>query len=255
MHLLYEKKGHVAILTMNRPECLNALSISLLQEMEHAWIEFRDDKDLWVAILTGAGDKAFSAGADLKEIAQLSQEERKRTIRPGGIHKGLKVWKPIIAAVNGLALGGGTELALACDIRIASQKAVFGLTEVSLGVIPAGGGTQRLPRLIPLSKAMEMILAAKRINAQEAWELGLVSRVVAPMDLMDEALTLAQKICEHAPLAVRAAKRAIMEGLDLSLEEGLRLESELVRALRETEDAIEGPRAFAEKRKPKFQGK
>lgn len=255
MDVIVEKKDRVTWVTINRPETMNALSIAALKGLLTAWEDFRDDDGAWVAVLTGAGDKAFCAGADLKEVAGLSREERARMKRPGGIHKGLEIMKPIIAAVNGVAAGGGCELAMACDIRIASTTASLGLTEVNVGAIPGGGGTQRLPRLVPVGIAMEMVMTGRRITAEEALRWGLVNRVVPPEKLRGEAEALAAEICGKGPLAVRAVKEAVLRSLDLPLHEGLRFEGLLAQWIRTTEDAWEGPRAFAEKRKPRFTGK
>ena len=173
----------------------------------------------------------------------------------GGITRGLNIWKPIIAAINGFCLAGGLEMALACDLRVAAEHATFGLLEVSRGIIPGAGGTQRLPRMIPIAKAMEMILMAQRIDAQEALRLGLVNRVVPAAEVMPTALKMAEAILQNGPLAVRAAKEAIIRGLSMPLEEGLRLESVLQSYLLQTEDANEGPKAFAEKRKANFKAR
>ena len=188
-------------------------------------MDFRDDPNLWVGILTGAGEKAFSAGADLKTmipmLAKLSAIERREREEKfpglGGITRGLNIWKPIIAAINGLCLAGGLEMALSCDLRVAAEHATFGLMEVSRGIIPGAGGTQRLPRMIPIAKAMEMILMAQRIDAQEALRLGLVTRVVPLAELMPTAMKMAEAISQNAPLAVRAAKEAIIRGLSTTL--------------------------------------
>ncbi|MHA1210341.1 MAG: enoyl-CoA hydratase/isomerase family protein [Candidatus Freyarchaeota archaeon] len=173
----------------------------------------------------------------------------------GGITRNLEIWKPIIAAINGYCLAGGLEIALACDIRIASENAVFGLTEARLGIMPGAGGTQRLPRLIPLAKALEMMMLAERIDAQEALRIGLVNKVVPLPELMPTAMETAQRLCEMGPLAVRAIKKAVLRGLEMPLREGLMLEQYLAEPLRQSEDAKEGIRAFIEKRKPKFKGK
>lgn len=255
MTAIYEKKGKIAIITINRPEANNALNYQTLKEMEDAWNDFAADNNLWVAILTGSGEKAFCCGADLKEISAMSDEERRTTVRPPGIHKGIEIYKPIICGINGLAVGGGMELALASDIRIAAEGARFGLREVCVGLIPTGGGTQRLPRMVPWCKAMEILLTGKLIDAQEAFKIGLVNKVVPLSQLMDECLKYAEMICENAPLAVRSAKEAALKGLSLSLNEGMKLETQLSRKLRGTEDAKEGPKAFSEKRKPEFKGK
>jgi len=263
MPVLYEKKDKVAIITINRPEAMNAIDPETSEELSKAWLDFRDDPNLWVGILTGAGEKAFSAGADLKTmipmLSKLSAIERREREEKfpglGGITRGLNIWKPIIAAINGFCLAGGMEMALSCDLRVAAEHATFGLMEVSRGIIPGAGGTQRLPRMIPIAKAMEMILMAQRIDAQEALRLGLVNRVVPLAELMPTAMKMAEAISQNAPLAVRAAKEAIIRGLSTTLEEGLRLESVLQSYLLKTEDAVEGPKAFAEKRKPQFKAK
>ena len=263
MAVLFEKKERIAIITINRPEAMNSLDGETLDGLNKAWIEFRDDPDLWVAIITGAGQRAFCAGGDLKGLgdyySSITPVERREKAEKGpgvgGITRNLDIWKPIIAAINGHCLAGGLEIALACDIRIAAETATFGLTEVSRGIIPAAGGTQRLTRLISLAKSLEMILCADRIDAQEALKVGLVSRVVPVKDVMAEAIKTAERICQNAPLAVRAAKEAIYRGLDLPLAEGLRLEQFLAEPIRQTEDAKEGPKAFSEKRVPRFKGK
>lgn len=263
MAVVFERKERIAIITINRPEAMNSLDGETLEALNKAWIGFRDDPDLWVAIITGAGDKAFCAGADLKGLGEyfrsMTPIERRQKAENGpgfgGITRNLDIWKPIIAAINGHCLAGGLEIALACDIRIAAETATFGLTEVSWGIIPGAGGTQRLPRLISLAKSLEMILCAERIDAQEAMKIGLVSRVVPVKDVMSEAIKTAERICQNAPLAVRAAKEAIYRGLDLPLSEGLRLEQFLAEPIRQTEDAKEGPMAFSEKREPRFKGR
>lgn len=263
MGINYEKKGAIAYITINRPGKMNAIDRKTHEEFKRAWFDFRDNDDLLVAVLTGAGDKAFSAGADLKDwipfYKNLSPVERRIRAESmpgfGIITKNFRCWKPIIAAINGFCLAGGTEMALACDLKIASKDATFGLTEVRWGIIPGGGGTQRLPRAIPLCKAMEMILAAETIDANEAYRIGLVNKVVPNDQVLPVATELAEKICQMGPLAVRAAKACIIQGLDMSLEEGLRLEDHYSEYLFSTEDAEEGPKAFAEKRLPRFVGR
>jgi E-phenylitaconyl-CoA hydratase len=263
MAILYEKKGRIGLITINRPEAMNAIDPETTEELSKAWLDFREDPDLWVGILTGAGDKAFSAGADLKKLipflAKLSpiarREREEKFPGLGGITRGLNIWKPIIAAINGFCLAGGLEMALACDLRVAADHATFGLLEVSRGIIPGAGGTQRLPRMIPMAKAMEMILLAQRIDAQEALRLGLVNRVVPLPEVLPTAMKMAEAILQNGPLAVRAAKEAVLRGLSMTLEEGLRLECVLQSYLLTTEDAVEGPRAFAEKRKPQYKAR
>ena len=263
MVVKYEKQGKIAIITINRPEALNAINVEANDELNARWREFRDDPNLWVAVLTGTGEKAFSAGADLKSLvphaASLSAVERKerqdKGYSFGGITRYFTCWKPMIAAVNGFCIGGGLEMALACDIRLASENASFGLTEPRWGILPGGGGTQRLPRFVPLAVAMEMMLDAKIIDAQEALRVGLISKVLSQDKLFEEAIKLANSICEKGPLAVRAVKESVLRGLELPLEEGLHVEASLAQFLYSTEDAKEGPRAFAEKRKPNFKAK
>lgn len=263
MPIRFEKQERIALITIDRPEAHNAFDLELSRELAEAWIAFRDDPELWVAVVTGAGEKAFSAGADLRALGEFYrsltplQRRHRAETQPGftGLTRNLEVWKPIIAAVNGYCFGGGLELALACDIRIASENAQFGLTETSWGIIPGAGGTQRLPRVVPVGIALEMILTAKKIDAAEAYRIGLVNQVVPQAELMDAALNMANRICENAPLAVQTAKMAVWKGLDLSLDEGLRLENLLGEPLRQSEDVKEGIAAFAEKRKPKYQGK
>jgi enoyl-CoA hydratase/carnithine racemase len=259
----FDREGAVAILTIDRPEVRNALDFKTSDELVEAWRSFRDDDDLRVAILTGAGDRAFCAGADLRDVAEfyrsLTSAERLRRAEHepglGGISRNLEIDKPIVAAINGHCLAGGLEIALACDLRIASESASFGLPEVTRGIIPGAGGTQRLPRLIGPERALDLILTGRRIDAREAERIGLVTRVVPQGRLRDEAVALAKQIAENAPLAVRAAKAAVWRGLDLPLEEGLRLEQLLAEPVRQSEDAQEGPRAFLEKRKPEFKGR
>jgi len=225
-----------------------------VEELHTALVDFRDSAELWVAILTGAGQRAFSAGADLTKTIPRLLDPQQRWRQPETIMRGLDIWKPLIAAVNGLALGGGCELALACDLRIAAENASFGQPEVRWSIIPGWGGTQRLPRQVPYARAAEMVLMGRSISAQEALRIGLVSAVVPPDKLLPTAMEWAREICTLGPLGVRAAKEAMLRGMNMSLEAGLRLEQMLFENLRYTEDAREGPRAFAEKRKPVFKG-
>lgn len=260
MAILYQQDERVVTITIDRPQAMNSIDPDTHQELIEAWLRFRDDPEAWVAILTGAGEKAFSAGADLKKLIPQAFGGRDRgrghnDYGLGGITRGLEIWKPLIAAVNGHALAGGLELVLACDLRVAAEHATFGLTEVRWAIMPGAGGTQRLPRAVPLAKAMEMILMAETIGAAEAQRLGLVNAVVPLAELLPTARRWARTLCERGPLAVRAAKEAIVRGLSLPLADGLRLEAFLSGTLRGTEDAVEGPRAFAEKRKPVFKGR
>jgi enoyl-CoA hydratase/carnithine racemase len=252
----YEKEGRIAIFTINRPEVRNALNMETMRELQKVMTDFRDDPELWVGIVTGAGDKAFCGGADIKDTLPFMREHSRNVWSfPPSIMRGLELWKPLIAAINGMALGGGLELALACDIRIAADSARLGTTEVNLGLIPGWGGTQRLPRVIPWCKAAELLLMGRPIDAEEAYRIGLVNKVVPQAEVMATAREWAQVICNAAPLAVRSAKEAMLRGAAMTLEEGLRLESSLVAYVMDTEDFAEGTRAFVEKRKPNYKGK
>ncbi|MBI5481115.1 MAG: enoyl-CoA hydratase/isomerase family protein [Deltaproteobacteria bacterium] len=263
MSIRTERDGHLLVVTIDRPEARNALSMQMTRELCEAWRMLRDDAELRVAVLTGAGDKAFCAGADLKEIGAWYRsmtpiERRERAEREpglGGITRNLDPGKPVIAAINGHCLAGGLELALACDLRVAAGHATFGLPEVKRGIMPGAGGTQRLPRAVPLGAALEMLLSGDAIDAETALRVGLVNRVVPAAGLMDEARALAGRIAQCAPLAVQAARAAALRGLHLPLDEGLRLEQMHAEPLRHTEDAAEGIRAFAEKRTPEFRGR
>jgi len=250
MTILYAKEDKIATITVDRPEALNSLDPKGLEELADALIKFRDDPEVYVAIITGSGDRAFCAGADLKALIPVLT-----TYQPPAIIRRWEIWKPIIGAINGMALGGGHELALACDIRIASENATFGQPEVKWGILPGWGGTQRLPRLISQAKAAEMIMMGNTIDAKEAHRIGLVNEVVPLAELMPTAKKWAATICENAPLAVRAGKEAMIRGMGMSLDDGLRLECTLFDLMLRTEDGAEGPRAFAERRKPTYKGK
>jgi E-phenylitaconyl-CoA hydratase len=256
--VLFEAEGRMAVITINRPEAMNALNDAVRRGLSDAYTRFRDDPELWVAILTGVGERAFSAGADLVEMSRRKKEQFTDTFweftEPYPT-RGLDPGKPVIAAINGYCLAGGLELALACDIRIAAEHAQFGLTEVARGIIPGSGGTQRLPRLIGLGAALELMLTADRIPASEALRLGLVNRVVPASEVMTEARRLAARINQNAPLAVRAVREAATRGVQVPLDQGLRIEAFLSRIIRDTEDSREGPRAFAEKRPARFEGR
>jgi len=254
MALLYQKEDKIVTITLNRPEAMNTFDPETTTELSEAMIKFRDDPGAWVAIITGTGEKAFSAGADLKKLIPDAQAKGSTKNEPT-IARGLNIYKPFIAAINGLALGGGLELALACDIRIAAEHATFGVPEVKWNLIPGWGGTQRLPRMITRAKASEMLLMGITIDAKEAYRIGLVNIIVPLAELMSTAKAWALKICDNGPLSVRAAKEAMLSGLDTSLAEGLALEQVLIDQLIVTEDSKEGPRAFIEKRKPVYKGK
>jgi len=255
--LLYEKRDGLGYLTLNRPEKLNALNRKVMDELDACFRNFREDSEVKVVILTGAGEKAFAAGADIKELAELSPVEGKEFARRGqGVLDGIEnLGKPVIAAVNGFALGGGCELALACTLRIASETARFGQPEAKLGMIPGYAGTQRLPRLVGKGRALELLLSGEPIPAQEAYRLGLVNQVVEPQNLITAAEALARKIMVNAPLAVRFALEAVNHGLQMTQEEGQFLEATLFNLWCATEDMKEGTRAFLEKRPARFMGK
>ncbi len=256
-NLLTEDSGQVRILTMNRPEMMNAVNFDMLRELKSQVETIRFNKDIRVVILTGAGQKAFSAGADLKERTTLSELQVREfiyTIR-NLLTDIESLNKPVIAAVNGVALGGGTEVALASDLRIASLNASMGLTETRLAIIPGGGGTQRLPRLVGRGKAKELIFTGRRIDAKEALSIGLVNKICEPELLMDEAMKMAETICEAGPIAIEQAKYAIDAGMETDLYTGLAIESNAYWITIPTEDRLEGLAAFREKRKPVYKGK
>ena len=255
--LMYEKKENIGLLTINRPEKMNAISQELTAELSLLLDEIENDDELRVIVITGAGDKAFVAGADINELVdrdarlgrRVSRERQEIFSRIENLHV------PVIAAVNGYALGGGLELALACSIRICSEKAQFGAPEVKLGIIPGDGGTQRLPRLVGQGRAMEMIITGDFIDAQEAYRIGLVNKVFPPEKLKEEAMELAKKIASRPPLAVRYAKEAVNRSQEGDSVSGFALESYLHALSCTTEDKKEGVSAFLEKRKGKFKGK
>ena len=253
----YEVQGAVAILTINRPEALNALNSQVLSDLDEAITKVEADDSVHAVILTGAG-RSFVAGADIGEMKGFSARDGKKFgVHGGGVFLRLEnLSKPVIAAVNGFALGGGCELAMSCDIRLASEKAKFGQPEVGLGITPGFGGTQRLPRIVGISKAMELILTAKVINAAEAERIGLVSAVYPPEELMDKAIELANAICANAPIAVAESKRCIRMGMQTDIATGSAFEAEAFGVTCGTEDKDEGMGAFLEKRQEKhFQNK
>ena len=248
----YEQKDQVAVLTIDRPEALNALNTQVLCDLDEAIAKVEQADDVRVVILTGAG-RSFVAGADIGEMKGFSAIDGKKFgVHGGSIFLRLEnLSKPVIAAVNGFALGGGCELAMACDIRLASEKAKFGQPETGLGITPGFGGTQRLPRIVGVNKAMELILTAKTIGAEEAKAIGLVSEVYPAEELMDKAMELAQAICANAPIAVAESKRCIRMGMQTDISTGAAFEAEAFGVTCGTEDKNEGMGAFLEKRKEK----
>lgn len=252
-----ENRDGILVLTIDRPKVLNALNAQTVEEIGKVFEEARDDEAVKAVIVTGGGEKAFVAGADINELAQKNPFTGKETSERGQqiLSRMERFPKPVIAAINGFALGGGCELALACQIRIASDKAQIGLPEVTLGIIPGYGGTQRMARLLGKAKALELILTGDRIPAQEAERIGLVNRVVPAEELMAEAEKMARTIMSRGPLAVRAAIEAVMWGSEMPFEEGQFLEATLFGLLAASEDMKEGMNAFLEKRKAEFRNK
>ncbi len=257
--IIYEKKGRIAYITLNRPKKMNAMSALTNAEYMDAKRDFQSDPEVWVSIISGAGDKAFSSGHDLKEDTEEGFDPGKpnpfvKLEKPASAEK-LEIWKPTIAAIRGYCLAGGLEVALECDMRIASEDAKFGLSEVLRSLVPGGGGPQRLPRLVPMAIALEILLTGDMIDAQEAYRIGLVNHVVPSAEVMPAAEKLANTICANGPLAVRAIKESAIRGMDLPLAEALALNSKLYLENYKTEDAKEGPLAFIEKRSPVYKGK
>jgi E-phenylitaconyl-CoA hydratase len=261
--IIYEVRDHIGYITLNRPEVMNAISFQMTAEIIDVCDQARRDPTVRVAILTGAGEKAFCTGLDLKQRAKEPDEatlfDKRRGRNLPGIHSHHQavaaIDKPTIAAVRGWTVAGGLELALACDIRVAAEDAKLGMMEVRRGRLGGAGGTQRLPRLIGTAKALEICLTGEPIDAAEAYRVGLVNHVVPVDQLMSTATAIANKICLGAPLSLIAIKEAITKGVELPLEEGLKLESELAMLLSNTEDQKEGSRAFAEKRPPQWKGR
>jgi len=252
-----DAKDGILTLTLDRPDVLNAMNNAMRGQLLEIFTRLRTDDTVKVVVITGAGERAFCAGADIREFLEPPtpthfREARKRLDFRAEMER---CSQPIIAAIRGFALGGGLELALACDIRIAAEDSQLGLTEINLAIIPGGGGTQRLPRLVGRGKALEMILTGMRVPAAEALRIGLVERVVPVAELMSAADGLARQIADKAPIALRYAKEAVVGGLGLPLADGVRLENDLSTLLRTTEDRVEGAKAFVEKRKPKWTGR
>jgi enoyl-CoA hydratase/carnithine racemase len=256
-NVLYEKKGAIAYVMVNRPKVLNALNTSTWKDLRAAFEEARDDAAVRGVILTGAGDKAFIAGADIGELAHATAIDAERSSRFGqGVLDLIEnLGKPVVAAINGFALGGGCETAMACTIRIAVEHAKFGQPEVALGLLPGGGGTQRLPRLVGKGRALQLILSGEMISAQEAHRIGLVNEIVPAADLITRAEAILNKIASNAPVAVKFSLEAVNKGLETSQGEGLLLEASYFGLCAGTEDKKEGTSAFLEKRAPQFHGR
>lgn len=256
--VLYEVEDNLARITLNRPEKLNAMDPETYEALSEAWIRVRDDEDVWAALVTGAGGKAFSAGADLERSIRPGEEDWSefwKTQDDMILNRGLEVWKPVIAAVNGYCLAGGMTLLLATDIRIASEDATFSLAEVKRGILPANGGTQRAMQQLPRPIAMELLLTGDSIDSREAERWGLVNEVVPGDEVLETAEAYAERIVSNAPLALQAIKELGLRSKDVSLAEGTRMEESFARHLLQTEDAEEGVRAFAEDRDPEFVGR
>jgi E-phenylitaconyl-CoA hydratase len=254
MPIRLDRSGRLALVTLDNPAKLNALSRTDYARLSAIWCEIRDDDDIWVAVVTGAGDRAFCVGQDLSE-GTTPDVRWWRTQDLPLLNRGIDMWKPVVAAVNGYCIGGGMTLMLATDIRLCVPDAQFSVAETSVGLIPGNGGTQRLLRQVPYAVGMEMLLAGRKLDASEARSYGLVNEVVDPETLLERAMDVAGAICKRAPLAVRAAKELALRSMSLPLSDGLRLEEILLARLRGTTDAAEGRRAFMEHRPPSFIGR
>jgi enoyl-CoA hydratase len=262
--VLYDKQDRTVLITINRPEAMNAIDPETGHLLTEAWVRFRDDPDAWVAVITGAGDRAFCAGADLKKmIPRLTGSAREQgapanapmvPISPAFL-KGFDIWKPIVAAINGYCLAGGMEIAQGTDIRIASERATFGLTEVARGLFPGGGSSVRMPRQVPYAWAMEILLIGDPISAEDALRIGFVNRVVPHGEVLPTAMRFAERLCKNSPVSVQAIKESVHRCLSLTVEQGYHEEQRHWRRAFQSEDAQEGPRAFAEKRPPVWKGR
>jgi enoyl-CoA hydratase/carnithine racemase len=256
-NLLYEKKGPIAYVTLNRPKVLNALNQETWENLHAAFEDVRDDPAIRGAILTGSGDKAFIAGADISEISQITAVQAEKSSSYGQSVLDLieNLGKPVIAAINGFALGGGCETAMACTIRVAAESAKFGQPEVTLGILPGGGGTQRLPRLVGKGRALQLILSGEMITAQEAYRIGLANEVVPVAELIPRCEAILKRILANAPIAVKYSLEAVNRGLETSQSDGLALEASFFGLCCGTADKNEGTQAFLKKRPPQFQGR
>lgn len=257
--LVYSVEDGVAVIRLNRPDRMNSIGGPMKQDLGTAFLDYaRNDPSVRCVVITGTGERAFCAGADIKERAGLTPRPAEYYVRQQLTHdlfRSIEEFeRPVIAAINGVALGGGLEIALCCDLRIASSTARFGLPEIKLGAIPAAGGTQRLPRLVGESIAKELIYTSELVSAERALAIGLVNRVVEPAELMPEAMALARKVADQPPLAIAFAKRAVNTGMQVSIDSGLEFERYAMAMLIDSEDRLEGMRAFVEKRRPMFRG-
>ena len=259
--IIYAKKEHIAQITLNRSEANNVINQQMAGELEEICRQINQDDDIYTAIITGAGDKVFCNGSEPEQLIQADDTDGNPSAKPNETGATYSVARaiagidqPVIAVINGDALGQGLELALSCDIRLASHRARFGFPQVAMGLMPTDGGTQRLPRIVGKSKALEMILSARTINAEEAFEIGLVHKIVGQEELAAEAETLAETLAGKGPIALKYIKEAVNKGLDLTLEQGLRLEADLYFLLHTTADRTEGIEAFLRKRPPRFKG-
>jgi len=259
--IIYTKEDHIGHITLNRPEVDNIINQQLAQELEEVCCQINQDENIYVVIITGAGDSAFCCGSELEQLIQTGKTAASPAkLKDVGMGYGAasaiaNIDRPVIAAINGDALGQGLELALSCDIRLASHRVRFGFPQVALGLIPMDGGTQRLPRIVGKGKALELILTAETINAEQAFEIGLVNKVVTQENLASEVEALAKTLASKGPIALRYIKEAVNKGLDLTLEQGLRLEADLYFLLHTTADRTEGIKAFLQKRPPQFKGR
>lgn len=256
-HILLEVENHAAVVTINRAEALNAFNYETLLELQNKVEQIRINSEIRVVLFIGAGEKAFSVGADLKERKNLTDEQVKRNLfKINEVFNAIdQLPQPTIAAINGFAFGGGMELALACDFRFAAKEALMGLTETSLAIIPGAGGTQRLPRLIGQARALELILTARRLTADEAFNYGLLTRVVERINLVNESVSFCRQLLANGPIALQQAKFAIKNGMNADLNTGLQIERKAYEVTLPTEDRVEALHAFSEKRKPVFKGK